>query len=124
MSVCPEVCGRFIHQKSRNEPKAGFLWYPHFELVDNLVVISFFPGMGGWAPPFSCLYKRHSGGLRGNPYSARSPRASPCRFSLRMSNGARDRRLGAFLGGMGELARHEDVRHVFGASFVQRVGAS
>ena len=96
----------------------------HFELVDNLVVISFFPGMGGWGPPFSWLYKRHSGGLRGNPYSGRRPRASPSRFSLRMSNGARDRRLGAFLGGMGELAWHEDGRHVVGASFVQRVGAS
>ena len=79
-------------------------------------------GVGG--TPSLGLHKRHSGGLRGNPYSGRRPRASPSRFSLRMSNGARDRRLGAFLGGMGELAWHEDVRHVVGASFVQRVGAS
>ena len=100
----------------------------HFELVDKLVVI--FVLSWNWGLGASLLlvvqatFGLGAGGLPGNPCSGRSPRASPSRFSLRMSNGARDRRLGAFLGGMGELARHEDVRHVFGASFVQRVGAS
>ena len=28
--------GRFIHQKSRNEPKAGFLWYPKMAVTPRL----------------------------------------------------------------------------------------